>query len=81
MLMDVAVRAGCNYFTFNIPNTECKKCGHIDKRFLKVCPKCGSVEVDYLTRVIGYLKRVSNFSEARQEEASKRYYGKIKSTE
>lgn len=81
MLMDVAVKAGCNYFTFNIPNTECKKCGHIDKRFLKVCPKCGSTEVDYLTRVIGYLKRVSNFSEARQEEASKRYYGKVKSTE
>ncbi len=27
-----------------------------------------------MTRIIGYLKRVSNFSEARQKEAAKRYY-------
>jgi len=27
-----------------------------------------------MTRIIGYLKRVSNFSQARQEEASRRYY-------
>jgi len=27
-----------------------------------MCPKCDSYNVDYLTRVIGYLKRVSNFS-------------------
>ena len=33
-----------------------------------------SKNVDYMTRIIGYLKRVSNFSQARQEEASRRYY-------
>ena len=38
------------------------------------CPKCGSRNLDYLTRVIGYLKRVSSFSEMRQEEASHRFY-------
>jgi ribonucleoside-triphosphate reductase len=27
-----------------------------------------------MTRIIGYLKRVSNFSQARQEEAARRYY-------
>lgn len=73
-LLRVAAREGTNYFTFNIPNTICNECGHIDKRYLKKCPKCGSENVDYATRVIGYLKRVSNFSQARQEEASKRYY-------
>ena len=40
----------------------------------KKCPHCGSENVDYLTRIIGYMKRVSNFSAARQVEASKRYY-------
>ena len=40
------------------------------------CNKCGSKNIDYATRVIGYLKRVSNFSEARQKEAKKRYYAK-----
>ena len=38
------------------------------------CPKCGSKNIDYATRIIGYLKRISNFSEARQKEAAKRFY-------
>lgn len=77
-LLRVAAKEGCNYFTFNIPNTVCNECGHIDKRYLHECPECGSHDLDYLTRVIGYLKRVSNFSAARQKEASKRYYGNLR---
>ena len=73
-LLRVAAKEGCNYFTFNIPNTICNDCGYIDKRYLKKCPHCGSENVDYMTRIIGYLKRVSNFSKARQQEASRRYY-------
>jgi len=73
-LLKVAATEGCNYFTFNIPNTVCNSCGHIDKRNLKVCPKCEGTDLDYLTRIIGYLKRVSNFSAPRQKEAAKRYY-------
>ena len=73
-LLKVAAQEGCNYFTFNIPNTVCNDCGHIDKRYLKECPHCHSKNVDYMTRIIGYLKRVSNFSQPRQEEAARRYY-------
>lgn len=76
-LLRIASKEGCNYFTFNIPNTLCKDCGKIDKRYLKECPHCGSKNVDYLTRIIGYLKRVSNFSLDRQKEASRRHYGKL----
>lgn len=73
-LLRVAAKEGCNYFTFNVPNTICNDCGHIDKRYLKKCPHCGSENVDYMTRIIGYLKRVSNFSQARQQEAKRRFY-------
>lgn len=73
-LLRVAAKEGCNYFTFNVPNTLCNDCGHIDKRYLKECPVCHSHNVDYLTRVIGYLKRVSNFSMDRQKEAARRFY-------
>ena len=73
-LLRVAAQEGCNYFTFNIPNTVCNDCGHIDKRYLHECPECHSKNLDYLTRVIGYMKRVSSFSQARQEEAGRRYY-------
>lgn len=75
-IMRVAAKEGCNYFTFNIPNTICNDCGHIDKRYLKECTCCHSSNVDYMTRIIGYLKRVSNFSEPRQQEAARRYYNK-----
>ncbi len=78
-LLRVAAKEGCNYFTFNIPNTICNECGNIDKRYLKECPKCHSKQVDYLTRVIGYMKRVSNFSQSRQKEAARRFYGNMKS--
>ncbi|WP_315367915.1 anaerobic ribonucleoside-triphosphate reductase [Prevotella koreensis] len=73
-LLKVAAKEGCNYFTFNIPNTICNECGTIDKRYIKECPHCHSRNVDYMTRIIGYLKRVSNFSEPRQEEAKRRFY-------
>ena len=73
-LLKVAAQEGCNYFTFNIPNTICNDCGHIDKRYMHECPVCHSKNVDYMTRIIGYLKRVSNFSQARQEEAGRRFY-------
>ena len=73
-LLKVAAKEGCNYFTFNIPNTICNDCGHIDKRYLHECPHCHSKNVDYMTRIIGYLKRVSNFSQPRQEEAHRRFY-------
>ena len=76
-LLRVAAKEGCNYFTFNIPNTICNTCGHIDKRYLHECPKCGSHDVDYATRIIGYMKRVSSFSQPRQKEAARRFYYNI----
>ena len=73
-LLKVASEYGCSYFTFNCKNTVCNDCGYISKDTLEVCPKCGSHNVDYLTRIIGYLKRVSSFNEARQVEEHMRHY-------
>ena len=73
-LLRVASEYGCSYFTFNCKNTVCNDCGFISKDTLEACPKCGSHNVDYLTRIIGYLKRVSSFNEARQVEEHMRHY-------
>ncbi len=75
-LFKVAAKYGCNYFTFNIPNTICNDCGFISKHYLTECPKCKGHNLDYLTRIIGYVKRLSNFALARFAEAMKRYYHK-----
>lgn len=76
-LFKVAIKTGCSYFTFNIPNTVCNNCGYISKHTLDKCPKCNSEDVDFLTRIIGYLKRVSKWSDARQKESKTRYYAKV----
>ena len=73
-LIDFAIKVGCSYFTFNIPNTKCEDCGFITKHPIDVCPKCGSKNVQQWTRVIGYLRPVSSFDRFRQVEANHRYY-------
>lgn len=78
ILMDVAVWEGCNYFTYNIKNTICNDCGYISKHTLNKCPKCGSTNLDYGTRIIGYLKRVSAFSATRQIEEGLRAYNRLR---
>lgn len=73
-LLETTAAAGCNYFCFNIKITICNDCQHIDKQTLQKCPKCGSKNIDYGTRVIGYLKRISSFSSPRQKEHDLRHY-------
>ncbi len=73
-LLSVAAKEGCEYFCFNILVTICNDCNSIDKRTNQSCTKCNSKNVDYATRVIGYLKRVTSFSSARQKEHALRHY-------
>lgn len=73
-LIEATAKAGCNYFCFNVKITICNECGHIDKKTLQKCCECNSKNIDYGTRVIGYLKRISNFSSERQNEHDLRFY-------
>lgn len=75
-LFKLCSKNGVPYWTTNVLCTICNDCGTIDPVTRKACKKCGSDNVDYGTRVIGYLKRITNFSDARQKEAAKRYYAK-----
>lgn len=76
-LMDIAKEEGCNYYTFNIPISECKECHHIVNAPIKECPICHSKSLKYYTRIIGYLTAVDNWSSPRQEEFEKRIYEHI----
>ena len=73
-LLKIAAKNGTSYFTFNVRNTCCEDCGYISKHTLDKCPRCGSTNISYLTRIIGYLKKIKDFSEPRQVEASERIY-------
>ena len=73
-LMKYAIENGTNYYTFNIPNSKCEKCGYISKHPIKKCPKCGSEDISWWTRIIGYLRPIKGFSKGRRIEADRRYY-------
>lgn len=75
-LICIAGKLGVNYWTFNVLMTICNDCGFINVNTENHCTKCDSKDIDYATRVIGYLKRISSFSTERQKEAGLRIYNK-----
>ena len=73
-LLKYAADVGCKYFTFNVPNCECKDCGFIAKQPFDRCPKCNSTNISLWDRVIGYLTEIKNWSKGRQIEQKTRVY-------
>lgn len=72
--MNNAVILGCPQFVNNVPNSICPKCNKKYKKMLWKCPVCGNEELEWETRIIGYWKRVSSWSEQRQKEHKRRVY-------
>lgn len=77
-IIDVAVHEGCNYFTFNIPISECLDCKYVVNAPVKECPKCHSKNIDWWVRIIGFLRPLRSYSKARFIEANNRVYSKGK---
>lgn len=73
-IIKYAAEQGTNYFTFNIPMTECCDCGHIVNGPVEECPECHSHNIKYWTRIIGYLTAVKSWSAGRQEEFKTRIF-------
>jgi ribonucleoside-triphosphate reductase len=73
-LLDFARENGTQYFTFNIPNSECDDCHFITKHPIDKCPKCGSEHITQYSRVIGYLVATKSWGMDRQIEGAKRTY-------
>lgn len=75
-LLEYAVKVGNNYITFNVPQTQCDDCGFIAKHPFDKCPVCGSARTTQWTRIIGYLRPIKAWSDARQKEGSHRMFAK-----
>jgi len=73
-LIELAATVGVEYWCTNIKITICNECNNIDKRTLYECPACKSTNIDWGTRVIGYLKRVSAFAEPKRIEETLRHF-------
>jgi len=77
-LLILMAKTGCNYLGTNTLITLCKEkdCEYINKNTVLKCTQCGSLNVNHATRVIGFLKEIETFSEARQDESGLRFYHK-----
>ena len=77
-IIDFCIKEGVNYWTFNIPMSECKECGHTVNAPITKCPKCGSTKIDWWTRIIGYLRPISAWAAPRQQEFDNRIFSSAK---
>lgn len=75
-IIEASAQLGVPYFCFNTKMTICNDCKHISRTTDRYCKKCGSSDTSGATRVVGYLKKIDNFSAARQKEESTREYSK-----
>ena len=78
VILNYAAKVGCSYLTFNVPNTECEDCHWIGKHPVDICPICGSTNLSYYDRIIGYLTKIKNWSAGRQIEQKTRIYDNMK---
>ena len=76
-ILSIAVSSGCNYFCINVKSTICNDCHFVNKETKQICTKCGSKNIDYATRIIGYLKRITSFGQGRRKEHELRSYHSI----
>lgn len=76
-ILKYAAEQGCQYLTFNVPNSECQDCGFITKTPIHECPNCGSKKISYYDRIIGYLTKIDNWSDGRKQEQKTRIYEKV----
>lgn len=75
-LMDFAMNLCKNtqvgYFAFTRDMTVCINEGYVASGILEKCPKCGSENVQHLSRITGYLQSVEGWNEGKKQELKDR---------
>lgn len=73
-LRHLAAKYKTLYWTTNVMTSCCNGCGMNSLDTVDTCPHCGSEDISYATRVIGYCRKIENYSEGRKKEAATRFY-------
>ena len=74
IIVNLAVKHGMTHFAPNPCITICNDCGKKEWRNRKSCSACGSLNVDHLTRIIGYFVPVSRWRKERAHEYTTRLW-------
>ena len=57
-----------SYFAYTRDLTVCNRCLHTVAGVLQKCQKCGSTNIDWISRITGYYQRVSTWNKGKQQE-------------
>ncbi len=58
----------CAQFVLSPDFTDCISCGRVDIGFHERCRFCGSTQVDYISRIVGYYSKVSRWNKGKRSE-------------
>ncbi len=69
----IATRTNVGYYAYTKDLTICNSCGRVTGGINELCPRCGSSNVEWWSRVTGYYQAVSGWNEAKKKELLNRY--------
>jgi anaerobic ribonucleoside-triphosphate reductase len=68
LAMKIAETTQTGYYAFTKDMTVCKDCAHVTMGLMEACEKCNSDNLDYISRITGYLQAVSGWNEGKKQE-------------
>jgi anaerobic ribonucleoside-triphosphate reductase len=73
----IATQTNVGYYAYTKDLTICNSCGMVSSLMSKLCPNCGSDNVEWWSRVTGYYQAVSGWNEGKKTELRDRYRVKV----
>ncbi|HID19803.1 MAG TPA: hypothetical protein EYP28_02530 [Methanophagales archaeon] len=68
LALKIAKNTQTGYYAFTKDMTVCMDCSHVTMGLKEACEKCHSKNLDYISRITGYLQAVSGWNEGKKQE-------------
>ena len=68
LAMKIARGTQTGYYAFTKDMTVCLDCSHVAMGLKEECEKCHGTNLDYISRITGYLQSVSGWNEGKKQE-------------
>lgn len=69
-------KTDCAQLTISPEFTSCRSCASRSYGLHDQCKRCGSGEVDHVSRIVGYYSKISNWNDSKKRELEDRQKGK-----
>jgi anaerobic ribonucleoside-triphosphate reductase len=68
LALKIAKNTQTGYYAFTKDMTVCTDCAHVTMGLMEACERCKSQNLDYISRITGYLQAVSGWNEGKKQE-------------